>query len=181
MAEQKVTAIIIAALICLYAGFAAAEPATVPSVPEALKVPSNQVLSIKLTGIGVQIYECRADKIDPSKFGWVFKSPEADLFDSAGNLIGKHYAGPTWESNDGSKVIGVVEALYNSPETSSIPWLLLKVKSNSGSGVFSRISSIQRIDTVGGAAPAEECVKEQAGTEMRVPYQAKYYFYIPKP
>lgn len=181
MVERKVTAIIMVALITLQASSVAAAPATVLSVPESLKVPSNQTLSVKASGVGVQIYECRADKINPSKFGWVFKSPEADLFDSADNQIGKHYAGPTWESNDGSKVVGVVEALYNSPDTSSIPWLLLRAKSNSGSGVFSRIASIQRVDTVGGAAPAEGCGKEQAGTEIRVPYKARYYFYIATP
>ena len=107
----------------------------------------------------------------------VFKAPEAELFDGSDKQIGKHYAGPTWEANDGSKVMGAFEALYNSPDTNSIPWLLLKAKSNSGSGVFSHVESIQRVETVGGKAPAEGCGKDQVGKTIRVPYKAIYYFY----
>jgi hypothetical protein len=41
----------------------------------------------------------------PTRFEWVFKAPEARLIDLTDKNIGKHYTGPTWESNDGSKVI----------------------------------------------------------------------------
>jgi hypothetical protein len=177
MAKQKTAAIVIAALLAFYSGCATAADSTSPEVPDTLKVPSNRMLSLEARGIGVQIYECREDKAYPSKFGWVFKAPEAELFDSAGKRIGKHYAGPTWESEDGSKVAGEVEAIYNSPDANSITWLLLNAKANSGSGVFSRTVSIQRLNTSGGKAPAEGCGREQAGKQIRVPYKALYYFY----
>jgi len=51
--------------------------------------------------------------------------------------IGKHYAGPTWESNDGSKVVGEVKARDDGPAPTAIPWLLLSAKSTSGNGAFS--------------------------------------------
>jgi len=48
-------------------------------------------------------------------------------------------------------------------------------------GVFSRVESIQRLNTAGGSAPAGGCSKDQLGKEIRVPYKAMYYFYVDKP
>src|SRR5690349_11965533 len=83
-------------------------PGTPPDVPQNLKVPDRVSLTHELPATGVQIYECSATK-DPTRFEWVFKAPEAELFDSAGRKIGKHYAGPTWEAEDGSKVVAEVK------------------------------------------------------------------------
>ena len=181
MKQRYAIAITKVSLIALLAGFSTAQAGTMPEVPEALKVPANQVLSLETQAAGVQIYECKASKDDPTRFEWVFKAPEAELFDSAGKKIGRHYAGPTWESNDGSKVVGEVKAKDNGPDPNAIPWLLLSAKSTSGSGVFGQTQSIQRIHTSGGKAPAEGCNQAQAGKEARVPYKAKYYFYIARP
>jgi hypothetical protein len=90
------------------------------------------VLSLEAQATDVQIYECNASKTDPTRFEWVFKAPEADLFDSVGRKIGKHYAGPTWESNDGSKVQGEVKARDDGPDANAIPWLLLNAKNTVG-------------------------------------------------
>lgn len=150
-------------------------------VPEGLKVPATQVLSLEAHATGVQIYECRAGKTDPASFEWAFKAPEADLFDGEGKKIGKHYAGPTWESNDGSKVVGEAKARDNGPDAGAIPWLLLSAKSTSGKGVFSQTLSIQRLFTVGGKAPAEGCDPAHSGKEARSPYKARYLFFAAKP
>jgi uncharacterized protein DUF3455 len=160
---------------------AASEFGTAPTVPENLKAPAGQVLTFATHATGVQVYECNANKADPARFEWIFKAPEAELFDSAGKKIGKHYAGPTWESTDESKVVGEVQARDDGPDANAIPWLLLKAKSTSGSGSFGRIQSIQRVRTVGGKAPAQDCRREQAGSELRVPYKATYYFYGARP
>ncbi len=154
---------------------------TIPAVPETLKVPVTQVISLEAQATGVQIYECKVSKDDSMRFEWVFKAPEAELFDSAGKRIGRHYTGPTWEANDGSKVVGEVRARDNGPDPNAIPWLLLSAKSTSGNGVFSQTQSIQRMQTAGGKAPEEGCNREQVGKETRVPYKAKYYFYIVRP
>jgi hypothetical protein len=154
---------------------------TTPLVPETLKVPATQVLSLETQATGVQIYECKTGKGGPMRFEWVFKAPEAELFDNTGKRIGRHYAGPTWESNDGSKVVGEVRARDDGPDSSAIPWLLLSAKSTSGNGVFSQTQSIQRVHTVGGKAPAEGCNQAQVGKEARVPYKAMYNFYIARP
>ncbi len=77
-------------------------------VPENLRAPQTQWMLIETKATGVQIYECSPGKADPAKYEWAFKGPEAELFDGKGAKVGKHYGGPTWESNDGSKVMGEV-------------------------------------------------------------------------
>jgi hypothetical protein len=146
-----------------------------PEVPEALRPPPGQSLYLGALATGVQIYEC-SQKPDGS-YDWVFKAPEAALADRSGRSLGKHYAGPTWESNDGSTVVGEVKARDPGPRASAIPWLLLAAKSNGGSGTFAAAKSIQRVDTVGGVAPAEACSAAKLKQVARVPYTAIYYFY----
>ena len=148
-----------------------------PAVPDNLKPPATQTLMLETLAAGVQIYECQMSKADPARYEWVFKAPEAALTDRAGKILGKHYAGPTWEGNDGSKVAGAVKANAASPDANAIPWLLLGSKANSGAGLFGRSQSIQRIATVGGKAPAPSCSAAEAGKEARVVYTATYYFY----
>jgi hypothetical protein len=165
------------ALICGCAGALAAGP---PDAPEALRPPADQVLALKAPASGVQLYECSASQDQPARFEWVFKAPEAELFDEAGKKVAKHYAGPTWESTDGSMVVGAVKARDDGPDPNAIPWLLLNAKSNSGTGVFSQVKSIQRLQTVGGKAPSAPCSKDDAQKVARVPYKAVYYFYVAK-
>lgn len=167
------------ALVLGAAGLAGAQDLAPSSIPDAIKAPATDKLAMTVTARGVQIYECRPTKEDAAKFEWVFKSPEAELFDAGGKKVGKHYAGPTWESNDGSKVVGEVKAKMDSPD-GSIPWLMLVAKKNEGPGVLGKVTSIQRILTEGGKAPSESPEAAQAGTELRVTYNATYLFYVKK-
>ena len=143
---------------------------TVP-VPDSLKPGANESLALIVPAKGVQIYECRDSK-------WVFVAPDAELFDAAGKRIGTHYAGPHWESADGSKVVATVKARADAPGAGNIPWLLLGTKSVGAEGAFSKVTSIQRVATVGGVAPAGSCA--QAGAKARVDYTADYYFFTAK-
>jgi len=152
----------------LAAGCAASRGPLPPGSPPALKVPAGERLSLEAHADGVQIYGCGADG------QWALKAPEAQLADRDGRKIGRHYAGPTWEANDGSKVTGEVKARENARGAGDIPWLLLAATSASRYGTLGRTLSIQRMDTVGGIAPAEPC---RPGAEARVPYKATYYFY----
>ncbi len=154
----------------------------VPAVPDALKPPAGQPLILEAHATGVQIYECKPSKDDPTKYEWALKAPEADLFDAAGKKIGKHYAGPTWEAEDGSsKVVGEVKGRDPGPDPGAIPWLIMSAKSPSGTGPFAQTATIQRLRTEGGKAPAEGCSQAQAGAETRVAYKAMYLFYAAKP
>ena len=152
-----------------------------PDVPASLRAPATEILSREAHAVGVQIYQCSAHKADPARFEWVFKAPEAELFDRFGTKVGSHYAGPTWEANDGSKVVGDVTARENAPDAGAIPWLLLTAKASSGEGVFGQIRSIQRLETVGGKAPGEGCDQTQVGKEARIAYRARYFFFAARP
>ena len=145
-------------------------------VPAALRVPEGQKLVQKTHATGVQIYVCQPVKSDPGRLEWAFKAPEADLAGRGGRSLGKHYAGPTWQGNDGSKVVGSPVA-KESPDPNSIPWLLLTAKSTDGKGIFSEVRSIQRLHTVGGTAPPGGCGPTQLNQELRVSYSADYLFY----
>jgi len=168
-------------LVVLVSGCATRTVGWTPVVPANLAVPSSQVLSREARAAGVQIYECSMRREDPKRPEWVFKAPEAELFSRTGEKIGKHYGGPTWESNDGSTVVGEVKARHDAPDPDAIPWLLLSAKSTTGVGVFARTQSIQRIDTVGGKAPVSGCTEAQVGATVRVDYKATYYFYEARP
>jgi len=181
MHTLDVAAITRACLITLVVGCATAHAQTMPLVPAPLQSPPTEVLSLTTQATGVQIYECSAKKDDPTQFEWLFKAPEAELFDSTGRRIGTHYAGPSWKAHDGSKVVGEVKARDNGPDATAIPWLLLSATSTSGTGVLSQTKSIQRVHTVGGKAPTADCNATQVGKETRVPYKATYYFYGAKP
>jgi hypothetical protein len=146
------------------------------SVPTALKPEGHQRLAERVAARGVQIYECRAL---PNAAGaqWAFVAPEAELLDGRGVVTGKHYAGPHWESLDGSKIVGAVKARVDAPQAGAIPWLLLSARSVGGPGRFAGVTSVQRIHTVGGQAPATACDASRLGAIERVPYRADYVLY----
>jgi Protein of unknown function (DUF3455) len=152
---------------------------TADDIPANLVPPAGNVLLFELHANGVQIYACEADPNDASAFVWTFKAPEAELLNRRGEVVGQHFAGPTWQGHDGSAVAGEVLERADSPDTGSIPWLLLEAKARTGSGAFSTITFVQRLDTAGGAAPAEGCDADHAGDEVRQPYEATYAFYYP--
>ena len=140
-------------------------------IPDRLGVEGPVVARVHATGF--QIYTLKADAA--GKPGWTLTAPEA-TFEGENGLKGKHSEGPTWESTiDGSKVVGMKLAEEPSPDAGAIPWLLLKAKSHEGKGVFSGVTFIQRINTVGGVAPKVGDAK--AGEMARVAYSADYVFY----
>jgi Protein of unknown function (DUF3455) len=145
-------------------------------VPKNLQVPSGQELLFKMAAQGVQIYECKAKTDDANQFEWTLKAPDAVLL-SEGKTSGKHYAGPTWEGDDGSKVVGQLKEKSVAPDRDAIPWLLLEVKSHRGNGKFSPVNWIQRLETAGGKAPIEGCDRTHSQAQIRVSYTANYYFY----
>lgn len=164
-----------ASFVAVLVGCAGPRYLAAPSVPPSLQAPSSSVLYLEALASGVQIYEC-ARKPD-STYDWAFRAPEATLTARSGQLLGKHYAGPTWEALDGSTAVGEVKARDPGPTPTAIPWLLLSVKSNSGVGTFASAKFVQRISTVGGVAPAGGCTESTVKNVARVPYSASYLFY----
>jgi hypothetical protein len=170
---------ILATIACALAIAPAAAQSKLDALPAALK-PAGLTPYLEVPATGVQIYTC--GKNDAGAPAWVFKAPEATLSDTQKKQIGKHYAGPTWEVADGSKVAGTVKARADAPDGNAIPWLLLGATSTAGTGVLARVANIQRLNTAGGnAPPAQTCNETHVGTESRVPYTATYYFYSALP
>jgi hypothetical protein len=160
--------------------FGCASHAPAVAIPDKLKGAPNETLALVVPAKGVQIYECRPRRDELGAFEWSFVAPEADLFDRQGAKIGRHYAGPHWEANDGSKILGTLRERADAPAAGAIPWLLLSAKSVGPQGAFSNVTSIQRVNTAGGAAPLEGCAPSSSGASARVAYTADYYFLTTK-
>jgi hypothetical protein len=145
---------------------------TLAFAPDAAR--AAEPAAIDLQGKGVQIYTC-----DPagSGFAWHFKAPEATLYDAAGHPDGHHFAGPTWQAPDGSSVVGDVGASSAAPRAGTIPWMVLRIKSQTGAGIFAAVRYVTRTKTEGGAMPATGCDAAHAGAEARVPYTAEYILF----
>ena len=144
------------------------------SLPSNLRAPADQKLIFQAHGIGDQIYTC---EVTDGKYAWILKAPDAQLLSTDGQVLGHHFAGPTWEAKDGSRVAGKVVASVPAPNPSAVPWLLLLAIRHDGNGSMNQVLSIQRLNTKGGKAPAGSCDRSHAGAEVRVPYEAEYYFY----
>jgi hypothetical protein len=151
--------------------------AAAQQVPQQIQPPAKEKLLLQVHAKGDQVYTCKSDA---AQFNWTLKAPDAQLFDKEGKPFGKHFAGPSWEASDGSRVTGKAVANAPSPDADSIPWLLVNIVTHDGSGVLSSATTIQRINTKGGKAPASGCDASHVGQEVRVPYSADYLFYAPK-
>jgi hypothetical protein len=163
---MRIRLLLSVAALALSAAYAIAQ-----DIPARLAPPGERPLIGKYAAKGVQIYVCAAKG---SANEWKFKAPEAELADAQGRPFAKHYAGPTWEAPDGSKIVGKVLANEPAPKAGAIPWLLLSTES-SGSGVLAGARFVQRVNTSGGVGPTGAC--PTAGTERRVDYTADYIFY----
>ena len=141
------------------------QPATASVEP-----PAGVSLLLSAQGEGFQVYSCPDGH-------WTLKAPDAKLLDQHGEVIGKHFAGPTWRLNDGSEVKGKVIASRPASDGSSVASLLLQAVPGSGTGKFASVTYIGRTDAHGGSAPAAACT----GGEERIPYKATYSFYTSKP
>jgi hypothetical protein len=132
-------------------------------------VPEGNKVAFSTYAEGVQIYRWTGTS-------WTLVGPDATLYaDAEGNgLVGIHYAGPTWESNSGSRVVGRVLKRCT-PDPTAIQWLLLEAVYSEGPGIFDRVTYIQRVNTAGGLAPSTPGAF--TGDVVRVPYTTEYVFY----
>ena len=148
-----------------------------PKVPGDITVPAGQKVVLDVVGKGVQIYDCTPSAADPSGLTWTFREPAAVLDGRGRRPVGIHFRGPTFESFDGSSVLGTLDGRADAPDPErDIPWLRLKAVSTQGDGVLAGVDFIQRLETRGGVAPTGAC--DPAGdATVAVPYRARYVFY----
>ncbi len=172
--KAQVRAAALALLLLALVAPVGAEPGDDNRAPDLgdcqkLQVPEGNKVAFHAYAEGVQIYRWNGTS-------WDFVAPEAVLYagDEDDDPVAIHYAGPTWESDSGSKVVGAVLERCT-PDPDAIPWLKLEAVSSEGPGIFDGVTFIQRLYTVGGKAPADP--GDFPGEEVRVPYTADYYFY----
>ncbi|GGX12371.1 DUF3455 domain-containing protein [Undibacterium macrobrachii] len=170
----------IATAACLLISLSACSATLIaPNTPPAITVPSGNQLVMVAVGSGDLNYECRVKANSNVTYEWVFTGPNALLSDKNGMVVGRYYGGPTWESNDGSKISGKQIATAPASPT-AIPLQLVKVDTlldGTNSGMLTGITYIQRLNTVGGIAPTESCSIDNLGAKVLVKYQADYLFY----
>jgi len=153
------------ALPVLMIGIASAQA----QVPDAIAA-KGETAAATFHAEGAQVYECKAGA--DGKLAWAFREPIATLL-LDGKTVGRHYAGPTWEHTDGSAVVAKAAGNAPAPDGKSIPWLKLEVTASRGSGTLSGVTTVQRINTVGGK---HEGACEKAGAFYSAPYAADYVF-----
>jgi hypothetical protein len=145
---------------------------TFAATPAQVAAPAGAQVVASMIATGVQIYTCELDT--SHQLHWVFKSPLATLFDANGQESVHHSAGPKWQAQDGSMIIGHMHAQTPSDTPNSIPQLLLDTKSTAGSGILSSVRYVQRLETAGGTAPTAPCTSEHEIGKS--PYFARYVF-----
>jgi len=135
---------------------------------EHLAAPAGSTLLLHAYGIGVQIYRWNGTT-------WQFVEPSATLFADVGGKgeVATHFGGPTWQFRSGGTIVGTVLDKCT-PDAASIPWLKLSGTAD-GPGPFASANFIQRLETVGGNAPATPGAA--VGDIAKVPYTADYLFY----
>jgi hypothetical protein len=144
-------------------------PAAAAPVPDAIAARGETPVAT-FHAEGAQIYDCKADA--SGKLAWQAREPIATLLRD-GVTVGRHYAGPNWEVGDGGAVTGKVVASAPGTTSGDIPWLKLEVVSHRGSGTLTGATTVQRINTHGGALSGP-C--DRAGAYFSAPYSADYVF-----
>ncbi len=138
-------------------------------MPDAIAAP-DQVPIVTVHAEGAQIYECKTNAA--GRLAWQFREPIATLLLND-KTVGRHFAGPTWAFDDGSAITGKTTASAPGATRRDIPWLRLDVIGHSGNGELSAATTVQRINTKGGAV-AGSC--RRPGAFLSVPYSADYVF-----
>ena len=156
-----------ALFVGVLAAASAASSGALAHVPASIAAPGETVVAT-LHAQGAQVYDCKAGS--DGKLAWAFREPIATLL-LDGKTVGRHYAGPNWEHVDGSALVAKVAGRAPGASPKDIAWLKLEVTERRGNGVLSGVTTIQRINTQGGAA---EGPCDRAGAYLSVPYATDY-------
>ena len=155
--------------LLLLSGSLVSAPAAETAVPDAIAAPREAIV-LTAHAEGAQEYECKAGA--DGKLAWAFREPVATLI-ADDKIVGRHFAGPTWQLSDGSAVVGKDVASTPGATAKDIAWLKLDVISRRGSGMLSNVTTVQRINTVGGQLD-DAC--DRPGDGRGMPYTADYVF-----
>ncbi|MGH3824080.1 MAG: DUF3455 domain-containing protein [Pseudonocardiaceae bacterium] len=137
----------------------------------------SQKMMIQNTASSMKLYDRNVD----GTFG--FREPQANLYDlETVALRGIHFVGPRprtaqWTDADGSRVVAEVMARVDAPPPADpakdIQWLKAEAREKSGTGVFSKVTFIQRVLTYAGQ-PSLSCEDDVTVSQ---PYTTLYVFW----
>ncbi|WP_420381751.1 DUF3455 domain-containing protein [Novosphingobium sp.] len=130
---------------------------------------ANRTVAATFHAEGVQIYEC---KPGTNGLAWTFREPVAALFED-GKTVGRHFAGPRWELDDGSLIKGKIAQTAPGATPADVSWLKLDVAQNANTGRLASVTAVYRINTRGGALQGP-C--SMPGQLQSAPYTADYVF-----
>jgi hypothetical protein len=175
-------------LICAFGGCSSTHtPASntlpPPDVPDAIKAPADEHVAGRYHIVAVQTFTCQAaaSADGGAPYAWTPTKLDAKIEDWDTNaVIGvhTHSPAPTFTANDGSSVVVKNVAQVPSPTGAGEPWLLLSVVSHSGTGMFSNVTSLQRINTAGESSPQATCNATTDPTaQQAVNGSSDFYYY----
>jgi hypothetical protein len=156
----------------LFGGIAAAlllQATASAEIPDQIATAESPVATLHAQG--AQVYECKTGAA--GRLEWQFREPIATLFVD-GKTVGRHFAGPIWELNDGGRVLGKAAGRAPGATTADIPLLKLDAVPQRDVGLLAGVTTIQRLNTKGGVAQGP-C--ERPGEMLSVAYSADYAFH----
>jgi hypothetical protein len=174
-------------LICALGGCSssthtpASNTLSAPDVPDAIKAPADEHVEGRYHVAGTTTLACQAASTDGGMaYAWTPTKMDLKMEDWDTNaVIGVHTHSPvpTFTSNDGSSIVVKMVAQVPSPTGAAEPWLLMTVVSQSGTGMFSNVTSLQRIDTVGAPPPAPCNATTDPTAQQTVNASSDIYYY----
>jgi hypothetical protein len=111
-------------VLALMGSVAAAQAEGIENLPATIPIKTGVPLA-QLQAAGAQIYVCA--KNTAGALNWRFREPVATLLEE-GKTVGRHFVGPTWEFDDGSRVVGELVSTAPGATAKDVPWLKLSVK-----------------------------------------------------
>jgi hypothetical protein len=160
-------------VLCL-AGPAAAAVAEPGGIAPTLRTLPGEEPAFTLRADGVQVYQC--SPLANGGYGWAFLAPDATLFDGTRGVA--RLATPNhWESLDDRSAVTGIPRRMQAAGADNMPWELLGAMPAGEDGMFAGVTSIQRVNTRGGALPNAACDDTRVGEEARSAFTADYYFY----
>jgi hypothetical protein len=169
---------------------------TPPTVPAKIQPDEGSRLFLVGHAYGTQNYICLPSG---AGFKFVLFTPEATLFEHRAKQVITHFFSPnpeenntvraTWQHSRDSSIVWA-KAIDSIDHTSNpelvaegaIPWVLLGkagvAEGPGGGDTLTKTTFVQRLNTVGGVAPATGCASlADVGKQAFQPYEADYFFY----
>jgi hypothetical protein len=140
-----------------------------------VRAPAGVNPVLRLSGRGAQVFRCERRE---GALVWVFRQPDAELLDAAGQPVGRHGSNFSFEHSDGSRLISTITAHDEATSRGDLRWLLFTTRPY-GKGAFEGVTHVQRVNTRGGVPPAR-CETADLNKVLRVDFTSDFVFYRPR-